>query len=293
MWRYLLTAALLSNPAFGQDTSPVDTSPVDTSPVDTSTGVAPETPLEDVTVSDDPVVPGSYNESTITQDSTVTGDGSLSGDLSTYTGPGATVDSFNNTTNYNGAGSSPGSMPTPPVPTASAPMMAGGGGNDSCLIPDSSGVQISIIGVSRGKMTQDPECNRRKDSRLLGTPQAVGGLGLQVAGIGLMCQSAPVFKAMALSSTPCPITDIVTGKILVGRDAYVRMRQEPEVYVVGYAAEKHFWDSFLLMQLETLPDAPPEPERPSLSDRFRRNAGAGADNDRLVDQRADDSRSTE
>ena len=31
-------------------------------------------------------------------------------------------------------------------------------------------------------MEQDRECNRRKDARLLGTPQEAGGLGLQVSG---------------------------------------------------------------------------------------------------------------
>lgn len=202
----------------------------------------------------------------------------ITGDLNTNVGSGATMDSYNNsdskTINYNGAGSAPGSQP---VPTASAPMVTGGGGNDSCLIPDATGVQISILGISRGQMTQDLECNRRKDARLMGTPQATGGLGLQVAGISVMCQNPQVYKAMALSSTPCPIADVVSGKILTGRDAYVRMRDKPEVYIVGYDSDRQFWDTFLLMHLKELPDAPPEPERPSLSDRFRRSLGAGPD----------------
>ena len=228
------------------------------------------------------IASGAYAQDTIN-----TANQSITGDLSSYTASGANVDSNNVTNNYNGSGSSPGSIPTAPVPTASAPMVPGGGGNDSCLIPDSAGIQLSILGIARGRMIQDPECNRRKDSRLLGTPQTVGGLGLQVAGIGLMCQNKNVFKAMALSSTPCPITDIVSGKILVGRDAYVRMRKNPDVYIVGYHSDKRFWDSFLLMRLKELPDAPPEPERPSLSDRFRRSSGAGANNGESVRQRSD------
>jgi hypothetical protein len=199
----------------------------------------------------------------------------INGSFNTNIGAGTTVDSnnINETINYNGAGSAPGSQPTPPVMSAVAPTMMGGGGNDSCLIPSSTGIQVTLFGVSRGDMEQDPECNRRKDSRLLGTPQAVGGLGLQVSGISLMCQSPGVFRAMALANTPCPIADVVTGNILIGRSAYVRMRENPDVYIVGYRQEQAFWDSLLLIGRE-LPDAPPEPPRASLSDTFRRTSGA-------------------
>jgi hypothetical protein len=199
----------------------------------------------------------------------------INGSFNTNIGAGTTVDSnnINETINYNGAGSAPGSQPTPPVMSAVAPTMMGGGGNDSCLIPSSTGIQVTLFGVSRGDMEQDPECNRRKDSRLLGTPQAVGGLGLQVSGISLMCQSPGVFRAMALANTPCPIADVVTGNILIGRNAYVRMRENPDVYIVSYRQEQAFWDSLLLIGRE-LPDAPPEPPRASLSDTFRRTSGA-------------------
>jgi hypothetical protein len=200
------------------------------------------------------------------------GDGSS---FNTSVGPGSNVDSnnINETINYNGAGSAPGSQPQPPVMSAVAPTMMGGGGNDSCLIPSATGIQVTIFGASSGTMEQDPECNRRKDSRLLGTPQASGGLGLQVSGISLMCQSPEVFRAMALANTPCPISDIVTGNILIGRAAYVRMRENPDVYIVGYRQAQAFWDSLLMIGQE-LPDAPPEPARASLSDTFRRTGGA-------------------
>jgi hypothetical protein len=200
------------------------------------------------------------------------GDGSS---FNTTVGSGSNVDSNNisETVNYNGAGSAPGSQPTPPVMSAVAPTMMGGGGNDSCLIPSSTGIQVTLFGVSSGSMQQDPECNRRKDSRLLGTPQASGGLGLQVSGISLMCQSPEVFRAMALANTPCPISDIVTGNILIGRSAYVRMRENPEVYIVGYQQDTLFWDTLLMIGQE-LPDAPPEPPRASLSDTFRRTSGS-------------------
>jgi hypothetical protein len=135
-------------------------------------------------------------------------------------------------------------------------------------------------------MEQDPECNRRKDARLLGTPQEQGGLGLQVSGISVMCDNPEIYKAMALASTPCPIYSIETGKLLVGRDGYLAMRDNPYIYVVGYAQDQAFWDAFLMMN-EELPDVvPQESSGPTLSERFRRSrrsdddgsTGVGPDN---------------
>lgn len=198
-------------------------------------------------------------------------DAQVTGDLNTNSGnTNSTIGSNNNdsTTNYNGAGSAPFSTP---VPTAAAPTVMGGGGNDSCLIPYQQAFQVSIFGRAEGKMEQDPECNRRKDARLLGTPQEAGGLGLQVSGISVMCESPAIFKAMALASTPCPIYSIETGKLLVGREGYLAMRDDPHIYVVGYSSDRAFWDAFLLMN-EELPDVlPQENTGPLLSERFRRS----------------------
>lgn len=198
----------------------------------------------------------------------------VTGDLNTNIGDNSNVDSNNNTdsttNNYNSG--PPGAMSNP-VPTAMAPTVMGGGGNDSCLIPSSSGIQVSLFGIAQGSMSQDPECNRRKDARLMGTPQAVGGLGLQVAGISVMCGDPRVFKAMALANTPCPISDIARGRLLIGRDAFEMMRTDPDVYIVGYASDKNFWDTLLLIGKD-LPDVEAEPDPPSLSSQFRRNTGA-------------------
>ncbi|HEV8034330.1 hypothetical protein [Yoonia sp.] len=210
----------------------------------------------------------------------------VTGDLNTTT-IGSNVDSNNVT--YNGAGSSPGSMPASPVMSAVAPTVMGGGGNDSCLIPRSTGLQVTLFGVSRGDMVQDPECNRRKDARLIGTPQQVGGLGLQVSGISVLCQgNAQVFRAMALANTPCPIMDIATGRLLIGRDAFLRYRSAPEIYVVGYDQDRAFWDALLMIGQE-LPDVQQETgPRLSLSERFRSSTradggGAGDIRSDLVD----------
>jgi len=213
---------------------------------------------------------------------TATAEAQVTGDLNTNSGnTNSTIDSNNSstesTTNYNGSGSAPFSTP---VPTAAAPTVMGGGGNDSCLIPKQQAFQISIFGRAEGSMEQDPECNRRKDARLLGTPQEAGGLGLQVSGISVMCDNANVYKAMALASTPCPIYSIETGKLLVGREGYLAMRDNPHTYVVGYAQDRSFWDAFLRIG-EELPDVLPETSSgPTLSERFRRS------------RRADDNQST-
>jgi hypothetical protein len=203
-------------------------------------------------------------------------DAQITGDLNTNSGnTNSTIDSGNvsnsETKNYNGSGSAPFSTP---VPTAAAPTVMGGGGNDSCLIPKQQAFQISIFGRAEGSMEQDPECNRRKDARLLGTPQESGGLGLQVSGISVMCDNAQIYKAMALASTPCPIYSIETGKLMVGREGYLAMRDNPHVYVVGYAQDRSFWDTFLRIG-EELPDVvPQESTGPTLSERFRRSRRA-------------------
>jgi hypothetical protein len=198
----------------------------------------------------------------------------VTGDLNT-TNIGSTVDSNNVANTYNGAGSSPGSMPASPVMSAVAPTMMGGGGNESCLVPSATGVQVTLFGVTRGTMEQDPECNRRRDARLLGTPQQTGGLGLQVSGISVLCQdNAQVFRAMAMANTPCPIMDMATGRLLIGRDAFLRYRSAPEIYVVGYDQDRAFWNALLMIGQE-LPDVEqPTVPRISLSERFRSSTRA-------------------
>jgi hypothetical protein len=196
----------------------------------------------------------------------------INGDLNTNIGAGSNVDSnntSNSVTNNGGQG-----IVGNPVPTAMAPTMMGGGGNDSCLIPSSKGFQVSLFGVAEGTMEQDTQCNRRKDARLMGAPQAVGGLGLQVSGISVMCSEPRVFRAMALANTPCPIMDVATGRLLIGRDAFVKYRSNPSLFVVGYGEDTAFWNAILMIGKD-LPDVEAiNRNQPSLSDRFRRRSGS-------------------
>ena len=183
----------------------------------------------------------------------------------------STVDSNNIdetvTNNYNATGAgSPA-----PVMSSIAPTVMGGGGNDSCLIPTSTGIQLSLIGISSGTMQQDDHCNRRKNARILGLPQQVGGLGLQVSAISVLCQDPTVFRSMMLANTPCPITDSRTGKLLMGKAAISKYRGNPALYIVGYEQDTDFWDALLgvgedYADEEVIADTGP---RLSLSDQFR------------------------
>ena len=184
----------------------------------------------------------------------------------------STVDSNNSqetvTNNYNGAGSGQQA----PVMSAIAPTVMGGGGNDSCLISRQAGLQVTLFGLSAGTTVQDEHCNRRKNARLLGLPQQVGGLGLQVSAISVLCQDPTVFRSMMLANTPCPISDTKTGKLLMGKKAINKYRENPEQYIVGYELDKEFWDALLKVEeedyeiLQALADDEP---KLSLSDRFR------------------------
>ena len=201
---------------------------------------------------------------------TSVGAGDVTGDFST-SNENSTVDSNNSdetvTNNYNATGAGSAA----PVMSAIAPTMMGGGGNDSCLLPSSTGIQISIIGISRGAMEQDEACNRRKNARLLGAPQQVGGLGLQVSAISVLCQDPVVFRSMMLANTPCPINDSKTGKLLMGKAAIKKYRESPALYIVGYETDKEFWNTLLRVGEEDLDDETVEDDTPklSLSERFR------------------------
>jgi len=171
------------------------------------------------------------------------------------------------TNNYNATGAGSAA----PVMSAIAPTIMGAGGNDSCLMPLTTGIQVTMFGFSTGGAIQDEACNRRKNARLLGAPQQVGGLGLQVSAISILCQDPVVFRSMMLANTPCPINDIKTGKLLMGRAAIQKYRDNPSVYIVGYILDIKFWNILLRVGEEDTDEGIIEDNAPrlSLSDRFR------------------------
>jgi hypothetical protein len=138
----------------------------------------------------------------------------------------STVSSYNETTattnNYSGAGSSPGSMP---VGSAISPSLMSNG-MDSCLMSTNGGIQSFGLGLSTGAYRQDENCNRRRDAKVL------SDLNMKVASIALMCQDPSVWDAMFISGTPCPM--LVNSKLVVGRSAYLAIKQNPELYIPNY-----------------------------------------------------------
>lgn len=159
-------------------------------------------------------------------------DNQQNGDLNSNT-QDSTVNS-NNTTNsktYNGAGAS-----GMPVTSAISPSLMSSG-NDSCLRSQSGGLQLALFGLSLGKYYQDLECNRRKDAKTLRE------LGMSVASVALMCQKSEVWLAMFKAGTPCPL--MVNSKLVVGRNAYLVMRRNPEVYIPDYLMSEMYYNSVL------------------------------------------------
>lgn len=170
----------------------------------------------------------------------------------TQVGGNNTTGSYNSSKTYNGAGSS-----GMPVNTAISPSLMSSG-TESCLQSLTGGVQLVGLGVSSGKYIQDTECNRRRDSVVL------SNMGMKVASVSLMCQNANVWKAMFMSATPCPI--IKNGKLVVGKNALLTIKQNPMLHIPGYEEEKDFYDALLGFDTneETTTD-----NSVSISDRFR------------------------
>jgi hypothetical protein len=75
-----------------------------------------------------------------------------------------------------------------------------------------------------------------------------------------------------LANTPCPINDARTGRLLMGKKAIDKYREDPATFVVGYEDDKEFWDALLRVGEEykdeeiVLEDTTP---KLSISDRFR------------------------
>ena len=179
------------------------------------------------------------------------GDNDQNGNLNTNK-QDVVEDSYNRTYNGQGAGSQI------PVSSAISPSIMSNG-SESCLQSGSSGMQLVGIGLSRGKMVQDPECNRRRNASILANV-----LGMKVAAISLMCQDPNVYLALLMSATPCPV--ISSGRLRVGKSALVLIKSRPDLYIPDYAERTDFYNEILgvgeVVESE-------EESAASLSDRFR------------------------
>ena len=129
----------------------------------------------------------------------VLADNAQEGSLNTFHGNNSTTNSNNTTTDtstsntYNGAGSSS----EIPVGSAISPSYMSNG-QDTCLKGEGGSLQTVGVGISSGAYEVDPNCDRRRDAKLL------SDLGMKVAAVSRMCESLEVWKAMLTSGTPCP-----------------------------------------------------------------------------------------
>jgi hypothetical protein len=157
------------------------------------------------------------------------GDNTQEGSLNTNA-ENSTVGSNNNsessTTNYNGAGASS----EIPVGSAITPSYMSNG-VETCLQGSGSSIQTGMLGLSSGGFKEDPNCNRRRDSKVL------SDLGMKVAAVARMCADNKVWESMFISGTPCPI--LTRGNLIVGKRAYLMMKSNPELYIPNYGKVKN------------------------------------------------------
>ena len=163
------------------------------------------------------------------------------GSLNNYHGENSVANSNNTTTDtstttqntYNGAGSSS----EMPVGSAISPSYMSNG-MDTCLKGTGGSLQTVGVGFSSGGYNVDPECNRRRDAKVL------SDLNMKVAAVARMCQSVDVWKAMFISGTPCPI--LSNGKLIVGKRAFLMMKQNPNTYIPDYSKKTKEWYNTIL-----------------------------------------------
>jgi len=111
-------------------------------------------------------------------------------------------------------------------------------GMDTCLKGSGGSLQTVGVGFSSGTYEVDPNCDRRRDAKLL------ADLGMKVAAVARMCEATEVWRSMFLSGTPCPL--LLNGKLVVGKRAVLAMKRQPEVYIPDYNKDTKEWYNIIL-----------------------------------------------
>jgi hypothetical protein len=191
----------------------------------------------------------------------VSADNSQEGSLNTFHGDDSITNSNNNTTDtstsntYNGAGSSS----EIPVGSAITPSYMSNG-MDTCLKGSGGSLQTVGVGISSGAYEVDPNCDRRRDAKLL------SDLGMKVAAVSRMCESLEVWKSMLMSGTPCPI--LQNSRLVAGKRAYLALKMQPEIYIPDYNRKTKEWYDTILNIGETVNEEQDE-DIISVSSKFR------------------------
>ena len=186
---------------------------------------------------------------------------SQEGSLNTYHGENSSSNSNNNTQDdsvsntYNGAGSSS----EIPVGSAITPSYMSNG-MDTCLKGTGGSLQTVGVGFSSGTYDIDPNCDRRRDAKLL------SDLGMKVAAVSRMCESLEVWKSMLTSGTPCPI--LQNSRLVAGKRAYLALKMQPEIYIPDYNRKTKEWYDTILNIGETVNEEQAE-DIISVSAKFR------------------------
>lgn len=196
------------------------------------------------------------------------------GSLNTNT-VGSTVSSNNNSEDrsvsntYNGAGSSSDM----PVGSAIAPSYMSNG-METCLQGSGRSIQTGLIGYTDGSYAADVDCNRRRDAKLL------SDLGMKVAAISRLCQgSVETFRSMMLSATPCPL--IASGKLVVGKRAFLLMKTQPNLYIPDYG-------KVAVSRTATWSKKPPTPKYNDTQKWYNSILGIGSDDDENEESGSDE-----
>ncbi len=113
-----------------------------------------------------------------------------------YTGGSTTYQSGSSNTTNSTSNSTSNIKSAPP--TSSAPGM---NTSNNCALALSGGLQTFSVGVSGGKSYIDETCE------LIVLSRTLHSFGMKVSAITLLCTDERVFKAMAISGTPCPVLD--------------------------------------------------------------------------------------
>ena len=191
----------------------------------------------------------------------VLADNTQEGSLNTFHGENSTTNSNNSTKDdsvsntYNGAGSSS----EIPVGSAITPSYMSNG-MDTCLKGTGGSLQTVGVGFSSGTYDIDPNCDRRRDAKLL------SDLGMKVAAVSRMCESLEVWKAMLTSGTPCPI--LQNSRLVAGKRAYLALKMQPEIYIPDYNRKTKGWYDSILNIGETVNEEQAE-DIISVSAKFR------------------------
>ena len=68
-------------------------------------------------------------------------------------------------------------------------------------------------------------------------------LQMRVAAVARLCQNESVWKSMFISGTPCPL--LRGGRLVVGKRAYLALKQNPNLYIPDYEEKMDWYNAIL------------------------------------------------